>query len=109
MLSRLPSRLFARTSVGDIVRSAYNLLTPAGQIGNTIKLTSARTINLTYGNTIKSAFSTQPYDNEAAVKAFQNAVSTLLYLFILVLLTGNYHPFCSSSRASRLTTNLLPL
>ncbi|KAH8986848.1 linoleate diol synthase [Lactarius akahatsu] len=55
--SKSSSKFLSRASVGEVVSSSYNLLTTAGQ-----------TIN-----PIKSAPATQTYDNEAAVKDFQNA------------------------------------
>ncbi|KAF8265060.1 linoleate diol synthase [Lactarius quietus] len=56
MTSR-PSKFLSRASVGGVVSSAYDLLTTAGQ-----------TIN-----PIKSSSTTQSYNNEAAVKDFENA------------------------------------
>lgn len=53
------SKFLSRASVGDVVSSAYNMLTSAGQIINPIK----------------SASATPTYDNESAVRDFQNAVS----------------------------------
>lgn len=72
--------------------SAYDLLTAAGQIINPIK---------------SSSTTTQPYDNEAAVKAFQNAVSALLTMPYLVFI--DYRPRPSSRRASRPTMSLVSL
>ena len=60
--SRPSSKFLSRASVGDVVSSAYDLLTTAGQMINPIKSTS----------------STQTNGDEAAVKEFQNAVSTTL-------------------------------
>ena len=57
------SKFLSRPSVGDIVCAAYDMLTAAGQVINPIKLSST---------------TTQRYDNEAAVKAFQNAVSCVI-------------------------------
>jgi hypothetical protein len=80
MLSKLPSRCFSRASVGYIVRSACNLLTAAGQIINTIR-------SLPVNNTVKSASASQPYDSEAALRDFQNAVCADATFVHLVLLT----------------------
>jgi hypothetical protein len=74
MPSRPPSKFLSRSSVGDVVSSAYDLLTAAGQIVNPIK----------------SPSTTRTHDNEASVKAFQNAVSAMLTIPYLVLI--NYHP-----------------
>ena len=67
MLSKLCSRCFFRASVGDIMRSACDLLTAAGQIINTIRSSPAN-------NTVKSAPAFQIYDSEAALRDFKNAV-----------------------------------
>jgi hypothetical protein len=73
-MSSRPSKFLSRAStVGDIVGSAYDLLTAVGQIINP-----------------KSPSTSQHYDNEAAVKDFENAVSLLLTIPYLVLL--NYRP-----------------
>ncbi|KAF8265064.1 heme peroxidase [Lactarius quietus] len=77
MRSRFPSRFYSRASVGDIASSAYDLLTAAGQIINTIKPASANSIKSVSARAIKAAFSTQPYD-ETAVRAFQNAFNKSL-------------------------------
>ena len=63
MPPRSSSKFPSRPSVGDIVCPAYDMLTAAGQVINPIKLSST---------------TTQRYDNEAAVKAFQNAVSCVI-------------------------------
>lgn len=67
MLSKLCSRCFSRASVGDIMRSACEMLTAAGQIINTIRSSPAN-------NTVKSAPAFQSYDSEAALRDFRNAV-----------------------------------
>lgn len=90
MSSRPSSKFLSRASVGHVVSSAYDLLTTAGQIINPIK----------------SSSTTQTYDNEAAVKDFQNAVSVFLSMPYLVWF--NYPPACRSSRrAWRRTMNLM--
>ena len=71
MPSRSSSKFLSRPSVGDIVCAAYDLLTAAGQVINPMK---------------SSSTTAQRYDNEAAVKAFQNAVSALLTMPYLVLI-----------------------
>lgn len=63
MSSRPSSKFLSRPSVGDVVCTTYDLLTAADQTINPIKSSSS---------------TTQPYENEAAVKTFQNAVSALL-------------------------------
>jgi hypothetical protein len=74
MSSRPSSKFISRaSSVGDILSSAYDLLTAAGQIINP-----------------KSHSTSQHYDNEAAVKDFENAVSVWLTMPSLVLLS--YRP-----------------
>lgn len=90
-MSSRPSKFLSRASVGEVVSSAYNLLTAAGQIINPMK----------------SSSTTQTYDNEAAVKDFQSAVSVLLPIHCVVLL--NHLPCHSSRRASRRIMSLIPL
>ena len=91
MSSRPFSKFLSRAWISDVVRSAYDLLITASQIINPIK----------------SSPTTQPYDNEAAVKDFQNAVSALLPMPDLGLLI--YRPCRSSRRASRRTMSLMLL
>ena len=91
VMSARPSKFLSRaSSVGSIMNSVYDLFTFAGQIMNP-----------------KSPSTSQSYDNEAAVKDFENAVSALLTMPYLVLL--NYRLCHSSRRASRRTMSLMPL
>jgi hypothetical protein len=75
MPSRPSSKFLSRASVGDVVCSAYDLLTAAGQ----------------FIDPIKSPSTTQLHENETAVKDFHNAVSALLTIpyYLVFLNTGD--------------------
>ncbi len=93
MSSKPSSKFLSRASVGEVMSSAYDMLTAAGQTINPIKSTPA----------------TQPYDNEAAVRDFQNAVRALLYMLRSFIWFCSFTARATSSRrASRRTMNLLP-